>query len=86
MVLGLNPGRGEITRKNLISNTKILLPEFLANTSCRWMPGSSVGIATDYGMDSPGSNPGGDEIFCPSRPAFGPTQPPAQWVPGFTRR
>jgi len=25
--------------------------------------GSSVGIATDYGLDGPGSNPGGDEIF-----------------------
>jgi hypothetical protein len=25
-------------------------------------PGSSVGIATDYGLDCPGSNPGG-EIF-----------------------
>ena len=39
-------------------------------------PGSSVGIATDYGLDRPGSNPGGDEIFRPSRPAMGPTQPP----------
>ena len=39
------------------------------------MPGSSVGIATDYGPDGPGSNPGGDEIFHPSRPALRPTQP-----------
>ena len=31
--------------------------------------GSSVGMATDYGLDGPGSNPGGDEIFRPSRPA-----------------
>ena len=38
--------------------------------------GSSVGIATDYGLEDPGSNPGGDEIFRPSRPALGPTQPP----------
>jgi hypothetical protein len=30
-------------------------------------PGSSVGIATDYGLDGPGSNPGGDEIFRSSR-------------------
>ena len=36
-------------------------------------PGSSVGIATDYGQDGPGSNPCGDEIFRPSRPAMGPT-------------
>jgi hypothetical protein len=34
-------------------------------------PGSSVGIATDYGLDVSGSNPGRDEIFCPSRPALG---------------
>jgi len=27
--------------------------------------GSSVGIATDYGLDGPGSNPGGDEVFPP---------------------
>jgi hypothetical protein len=34
-------------------------------------PGSSVGIATDYGLDGPGSNPGVDEIFLPSRPSLG---------------
>jgi len=44
-------------------------------------PGSSVGIATDYGLDGPRSNHG-DEIFRPSRLALGPTQPPLQWVPG----
>ena len=48
-------------------------------------PGSSVGIATDYGLDGPGSNPGGDEIFRPSRPALGPTQPPVQWATGLSR-
>ena len=36
-------------------------------------PGSSVGVATDYRLDGRGSNPGGDEIFRPSRPALGPT-------------
>jgi len=35
------------------------------------VPGSSVGIATGYGLDGTGSNPGGDEIFRPSRPALG---------------
>ena len=44
-------------------------------------PGSSVGIATDYG---PGSNPSGDEIFRPSRPLLGPTQPPVKCVPGLS--
>jgi len=48
-------------------------------------PCSSVGIATEYGLDGPGSNPGGDEIFRPSRPALGPTQSPVQWVPGLSR-
>ena len=48
-------------------------------------PDSSVGTATDYGLDGPGSNPGGDEIFRPSRPALGSTQPPVQWVPGLSR-
>ena len=37
--------------------------------------GSSVGIATDFGLDGPESNPGGDEIFRLSRTALGPTQP-----------
>jgi len=34
-------------------------------------PGSSVCIATDYGLDGPGSTPRGDEIFRPSRPVLG---------------
>ena len=45
---------------------------------------SSVGIATDYGLDGPGSNPCGDEIFRPSKRALGPTQPPVQWVPSLS--
>ena len=44
-------------------------------------PGSSVGIATDYGLEGHGSNPGGDEIFRLSRPALGPIQPPVKLVP-----
>jgi len=48
-------------------------------------PGSSVGVATDNGLDGPGSNPGGEEIFRLSRPALGPTQPPVQRAPGLSR-
>jgi len=47
-------------------------------------PGSSVGIATDYRLGGPGSKLGGEEIFRPSRPALGPTQPPVKWVPGLS--
>ena len=48
-------------------------------------PGSSVSIATDYGLEGPGSNPVGDEIFHPSRPALGPTQHTTKWVPCLSR-
>ena len=47
--------------------------------------GSSVGIATDYGLDGPGSNPVGDEISRPSRPALGRTQSSLKWVPSLSR-
>jgi hypothetical protein len=40
--------------------------------TCRG-PGSSFDIENDYGLDGPGSNPGGDEIFRLSRPTLGPT-------------
>ena len=46
-------------------------------------PGSSVGIVTDYWLDGPGSNPGGDEIFRPFKPALGPTQPPGNGYRSF---
>ena len=51
-----------------------LSPENAPGTHFCCRPGSSVGIATDYGLDGPRSNPGGGEIFHPSRSAVGSTQ------------
>jgi len=42
--------------------------------------GSSVGVATDYGLDGAGSNPGGDEIFPPVQ--TGPGVHPASYRMG----
>jgi len=73
-------------------------PEILAQLSSRALyiyicvcvyvcgPGSSVSIATDYGMDGPGSNPGGDEMFCPSRLGLGPNKSSVKWVTSLSRR
>ena len=56
----------------------------MSDTEYKSGPGSLVGIATDYGLDGRGSNPGGDELFRLSRPALGPTQSPVKWVPGLS--
>jgi hypothetical protein len=48
-------------------------------------PGSSVGIATDYGLDGLGIESRWGRDFSPTfRLAGGPTQSPVQWVPGLS--
>jgi hypothetical protein len=48
--------------------------------------GSSVGIATGYGLDGPGIESRWRRDFQDlSRPALESTQPPVQWVPGLSR-
>jgi hypothetical protein len=49
----------------------------MANEACG--PGSSVGIATGYGLDGPGIKSWwGRDFSHTSRLALGPTQPPVQ--------
>jgi hypothetical protein len=48
-------------------------------------PGTSVGIATDYGLDGPGIETWWERDFQHLfRPALGTTQHPVQWVSGLS--
>ena len=71
------------THKYILVNIYIYICVCMCACVCE--PDSSVGIATYYVLDGPGSNPGGDEIFSPSRPDLRPKQPPVKWVSGVSR-
>ena len=82
----------QITRYSAVSSShpNILyyaLCIFYLPTEPKCGQGSSVGIAADHGLDldGPGIESRWGEIFRPSRPALGPTQPPVQWVLGLSR-
>ena len=64
-----------------LSSIVIYLPYYMV----LYGPGSSVGIVTDYGLNGPGIESQWGEIFRRSRTALGPTQPPVQGLPGFSR-
>jgi len=80
---------GKVTQMEMLhlfwfqSYVSVLL---LAATHFICEPGSSIGIATRYGLDGPGIESWWWRDFPHlSRPALRPTNPPVKWVPVLFR-
>ena len=62
------------------------VPKFKPSTCLICRRGSSVGIATGYGLDGPRIEClWGVRFSAPVQTGPGPTQPPVQWVPNLSR-
>jgi hypothetical protein len=75
-----------VVKLSALSTGRLNPPENIPATHFCCGPGSSVGIATDYGLDCPGiESRWRRDCSHTSRPVLRPTQPPVQWVPGLSR-